>query len=260
MRKKCCAAWITSGLNYCCCTDSVTLISKDEVEGSMVSKSEANQVTWMTLHTFEMKVIFKTTHVTDWILLYPQFLVAEENKEEVAAPPAEDTGDVDDLVSVGVSAFKYLTVVSRSHVQTISCVFAGYVSVRLIMSLGCWDFGYKLSSLKLFSSSCAAGHDVRREAMGVSAVDVQRNEKNAIIHPMRPHKPSRPFVPMPMWRPPWDCVAGDMKLCKHCTEKAFNGTVYTCSVTENYTCVKHPPKLLRTLYMFCLQCLVSRSR
>ncbi|KAG7227479.1 hypothetical protein INR49_005293 [Caranx melampygus] len=51
--------------------DAVTLISKDEVKGSTVSKSEANQ-----------------------------FLVAEEKKEEVAAPPAEDTGDVDDLLDM----------------------------------------------------------------------------------------------------------------------------------------------------------------
>lgn len=28
----------------------------------------------------------------------PQFLAAEEKKEEASAPPAEDTGDVDDLV------------------------------------------------------------------------------------------------------------------------------------------------------------------
>uniref|UniRef100_A0A3Q3W893 X-ray repair cross-complementing protein 5 n=1 Tax=Mola mola TaxID=94237 RepID=A0A3Q3W893_MOLML len=47
---------------------AVTLISKDEVEGSTVSKTEANQ-----------------------------FLVAKEKEEELAAPPAEDTGDVDDL-------------------------------------------------------------------------------------------------------------------------------------------------------------------
>lgn len=51
--------------------DVITLISKDEVEGSTVSKSEANQ-----------------------------FLVTEEKKEEVAAPPAEDTGDVDDLLDM----------------------------------------------------------------------------------------------------------------------------------------------------------------
>ncbi|XP_070771281.1 X-ray repair cross-complementing protein 5 [Enoplosus armatus] len=51
--------------------DAITLISKDEVEGSTVSKNEANQ-----------------------------FLVAEEKKEEVAAPPAEDTGDVDDLLDM----------------------------------------------------------------------------------------------------------------------------------------------------------------
>ncbi|XP_019945646.2 X-ray repair cross-complementing protein 5 [Paralichthys olivaceus] len=51
--------------------DSLTLISKDEVEGSTVSKSEANQ-----------------------------FLVAEEKKGETAAPPVEDTGDVDDLLDM----------------------------------------------------------------------------------------------------------------------------------------------------------------
>ncbi|XP_059199012.1 X-ray repair cross-complementing protein 5 [Centropristis striata] len=51
--------------------DAITLISKDEVEGSTVSKNEANQ-----------------------------FLVAEEKKEEAAAPPAEDIGDVDDLLDM----------------------------------------------------------------------------------------------------------------------------------------------------------------
>ncbi|KAF3694942.1 X-ray repair cross-complementing protein 5 [Channa argus] len=56
--------------------DSITLINSDEVEGSTVSKNEANQ-----------------------------FLVAEEKKEETSAPPAEDTGDVDDLVSVYVDVF-----------------------------------------------------------------------------------------------------------------------------------------------------------
>uniref|UniRef100_A0A7N5ZX60 X-ray repair cross-complementing protein 5 n=1 Tax=Anabas testudineus TaxID=64144 RepID=A0A7N5ZX60_ANATE len=66
--------------------DAITLISKDEVEGSTVSKNEANQ-----------------------------FLVAEGKKEEVAAPLAEDPGDVDDLVSVHLS-----------HVKTISCIFAGW--------------------------------------------------------------------------------------------------------------------------------------
>jgi len=33
------------GLNYYCSTDAITLISKDEVDGSTVSKNEANQVT-----------------------------------------------------------------------------------------------------------------------------------------------------------------------------------------------------------------------
>lgn len=51
--------------------DAITLISTDEVEGSTVSKNEANQ-----------------------------FLVTEEKKEEAAAPPAEDTGDVDDLLDM----------------------------------------------------------------------------------------------------------------------------------------------------------------
>lgn len=51
--------------------DGVTLISKDEVEGSTVSKHEANQ-----------------------------FLVAEEKEEEMAAPITEDTGDVDDLLDM----------------------------------------------------------------------------------------------------------------------------------------------------------------
>uniref|UniRef100_A0A8C4HLG2 X-ray repair cross-complementing protein 5 n=1 Tax=Dicentrarchus labrax TaxID=13489 RepID=A0A8C4HLG2_DICLA len=61
--------------------DAITLISKDEVEGSTVSKNEANQ-----------------------------FLVVEEKKEEAAVPSAEDTGDVDDLVCVcDFLAFKYLT-------------------------------------------------------------------------------------------------------------------------------------------------------
>ncbi|KAK7939534.1 hypothetical protein WMY93_002860 [Mugilogobius chulae] len=51
--------------------DRVTLISKDEVEGSLISKQEANQ-----------------------------FLVAEEKEEEMVAPIAEDTGDVDDLLDM----------------------------------------------------------------------------------------------------------------------------------------------------------------
>lgn len=41
------------------------------------------------------------TH-TDRNLFCSQFLVAEEKKEEVAPPPAEDTGDVDDLVRISV--------------------------------------------------------------------------------------------------------------------------------------------------------------
>ncbi|XP_037542319.1 X-ray repair cross-complementing protein 5 [Nematolebias whitei] len=51
--------------------DAVTLISKVEVEASTVSRDEANQ-----------------------------FLMAEEKKEEAAAVPAEDTGDVDDLLDM----------------------------------------------------------------------------------------------------------------------------------------------------------------
>ncbi|XP_071063232.1 X-ray repair cross-complementing protein 5 [Pseudochaenichthys georgianus] len=60
--------------------DAITLISKDEVEGSTVSKSESNQ-----------------------------FLVTEEKKEEAAAPPAEDTGDVDDLASL-ILTFQVLNI------------------------------------------------------------------------------------------------------------------------------------------------------
>uniref|UniRef100_A0A3B4B6W2 X-ray repair cross-complementing protein 5 n=1 Tax=Periophthalmus magnuspinnatus TaxID=409849 RepID=A0A3B4B6W2_9GOBI len=51
--------------------DRVTLISKDEVGGSTISKQDANQ-----------------------------FLVAEDKEEEKAAPTAEDTGDVDDLLDM----------------------------------------------------------------------------------------------------------------------------------------------------------------
>ncbi|XP_038124088.1 X-ray repair cross-complementing protein 5 [Cyprinodon tularosa] len=51
--------------------DAVTLISKDEVEGSSVSKNEANQ-----------------------------FLLAEEKKEQAAPEPVEDAGDVDDLLDM----------------------------------------------------------------------------------------------------------------------------------------------------------------
>ncbi|KAF6714527.1 X-ray repair cross-complementing protein 5 [Oryzias melastigma] len=51
--------------------DGVTLISSEEVSGSLISKNEANE-----------------------------FLKAEEIKEEAAAPPAEDTGDVDDLLDM----------------------------------------------------------------------------------------------------------------------------------------------------------------
>lgn len=51
--------------------DAISLISKDEVEGSTVSKNEANQ-----------------------------FLLAEEKKEEAAAPTSEDNGDVDDLLDM----------------------------------------------------------------------------------------------------------------------------------------------------------------
>lgn len=41
-------------------------------------------------------------------MFLPQFLVAEEKREEVAAPPAEDTGDVDDLVRFSVYGFVFL--------------------------------------------------------------------------------------------------------------------------------------------------------
>uniref|UniRef100_A0A3Q2P591 X-ray repair cross-complementing protein 5 n=1 Tax=Fundulus heteroclitus TaxID=8078 RepID=A0A3Q2P591_FUNHE len=51
--------------------DAVTLISKDEVEGSSVSKTEASQ-----------------------------FLLAEEKKEQAAPEPVEDAGDVDDLLDM----------------------------------------------------------------------------------------------------------------------------------------------------------------
>ncbi|XP_072300500.1 X-ray repair cross-complementing protein 5 isoform X1 [Eucyclogobius newberryi] len=51
--------------------DRVTLISRDEVEGSTISKQESNQ-----------------------------FLVAEEKEEEMASPTAEDTGDMDDLLDM----------------------------------------------------------------------------------------------------------------------------------------------------------------
>ncbi|KAM9709647.1 X-ray repair cross-complementing protein 5-like [Menidia menidia] len=51
--------------------DSITLISSEEVETSPISKNEAKQ-----------------------------FLAAEEKTEEEAAPPVEDTGDVDDLLDM----------------------------------------------------------------------------------------------------------------------------------------------------------------
>ncbi|XP_062390923.1 X-ray repair cross-complementing protein 5 [Sardina pilchardus] len=53
------------------CSDRLTVISKDEVEGSTVSKQEAEQ-----------------------------FLLMEEKKEEEEAPPADDMGDVDDLLDM----------------------------------------------------------------------------------------------------------------------------------------------------------------
>lgn len=92
-------------------TDAITLISKDEVEGSTVSKNEAKQViplfkpvwaveeTATVLHIWnegDLKTVFLLTEA--YFLL--QFLVTEEKKEEAAAPPVEDTGDVDDLASV----------------------------------------------------------------------------------------------------------------------------------------------------------------
>ncbi|XP_031438023.1 X-ray repair cross-complementing protein 5 isoform X2 [Clupea harengus] len=52
-------------------SDGLTLISKDEVEGSSVSKQEANQ-----------------------------FLLLEEKMEEVETPAVVDTGDVDDLLDM----------------------------------------------------------------------------------------------------------------------------------------------------------------
>ncbi|XP_041120692.1 X-ray repair cross-complementing protein 5 [Polyodon spathula] len=51
--------------------DEITLISKDEVEGSPVSKMEANQ-----------------------------FLAPEQKPDEQTAPPADDGGDVDDLLDM----------------------------------------------------------------------------------------------------------------------------------------------------------------
>ncbi|KAF7653430.1 hypothetical protein LDENG_00083020 [Lucifuga dentata] len=51
--------------------DAITLISKDEVEGSSVSKDEAKQ-----------------------------FMVTEDKKEEETAPVVEDTSDVDDLLDM----------------------------------------------------------------------------------------------------------------------------------------------------------------
>ena len=43
--------------------------------------------------------------LADWFVLCSKFLVAEEKKEETAAPPAEDAGDVDDLVSISGAIF-----------------------------------------------------------------------------------------------------------------------------------------------------------
>lgn len=55
--------------------------------------------------------------------------------------------------------------------------------------------------LFFFPSSCAAGHDVRREAMGVFAVDMQRSNKNAIIQSSQT-KPNQPSIVLPpTWRP-----------------------------------------------------------
>ncbi|XP_076026230.1 X-ray repair cross-complementing protein 5-like isoform X2 [Genypterus blacodes] len=51
--------------------DALTLLSKDEIEGSTVSKEEAKQ-----------------------------FMLTEDKKEEAAAPAVEDTGDVDDLLDM----------------------------------------------------------------------------------------------------------------------------------------------------------------
>lgn len=67
--KNCAAAWITSLLTefgVCCClivavwlTDAITLISKDEVEGCTVSKTEANQVTWWKLSFKQRELLRK---------------------------------------------------------------------------------------------------------------------------------------------------------------------------------------------------------
>uniref|UniRef100_A0AAQ5YBN0 X-ray repair cross-complementing protein 5 n=1 Tax=Amphiprion ocellaris TaxID=80972 RepID=A0AAQ5YBN0_AMPOC len=79
-----------------------------------------------------------------WFLLRHAFLVAEEKKEEAAAPQVEDTGDVDDLVSVCsffiysdslfVSLNIYVTVETQAHVKAISSAFVGCDSLCVIMS------------------------------------------------------------------------------------------------------------------------------
>lgn len=57
---------------------------------------------------------------------------------------------------------------------------------------------FKLPCLvSIFFPSCAAGHDVGREAMGASLVDKQRNEKNVITDPDQTKPTQSSFV-----RPP----------------------------------------------------------
>uniref|UniRef100_A0A3Q4HVD8 X-ray repair cross-complementing protein 5 n=1 Tax=Neolamprologus brichardi TaxID=32507 RepID=A0A3Q4HVD8_NEOBR len=94
--------------------DGLTLISKDEVEGSLVSKAEANQ-----------------------------FLVAEEKKEEAAPAPVEDTGDVDDLVSV---QFLFLTFL-YFYLNTCLCNCCDSNGVKTISCVSTWGVCDVLSSL-----------------------------------------------------------------------------------------------------------------
>lgn len=84
------------------------------------------------------------------------------------------------------SGFKYLTYMPQTQVKAISCIFVGCVSVCVCVWWCAWPIETFLINspvLHLFFSSRAAGHDVRREAMGASAADMQRNEKNAFIQP-----------------------------------------------------------------------------
>lgn len=136
-----------------CSTDGVTLISKDEVEGSAVSRAEANQVPSWKHPYLHQRELFRQrdsqleTH-TDRNLFCPQFLVAEEKKEEVSAPPAEDTGDVDDLVCVIFMFCEVSSIHLMRHVKVISCPFARRAC--LMMCEACWDLSYKLSCLAFF--------------------------------------------------------------------------------------------------------------